>query len=435
MKNFVLKGNILYSKNSDKIEEYPDSYLVCEEGISRGVFRSLPEQYKNLPLKDYGEKLIIPGLVDLHIHAPQYAYRGMGMDLELMDWLQQQAFPEEAKYIDLEYAKKAYGIFAQQMKISATTRASIFATRHSEATKLLMELLEDTGLMTYVGKVNMDNDAPENLIEESADISAAHTIEWLDGIEGRFQRTKPILTPRFIPSCTKALLKKLQQIRTDYDLPVQSHLSENPGEIAFVKELFPEAAFYGDCYDRYDLFGQKPGSPLTKGTIMAHCVYSGDEEIALMKQNGVFIAHCPASNMNISSGIAPVRKYMEQGLHMGLGSDVAGGQTESMFRAMTDAIQMSKMYWRLVDDTKKPLTFDEAFYLATKGGGAFFGKVGSFEEGYELDALVLNDEHLPHPQKLTLHQRLERFAYLGGDVQGIVSKYVAGQCILKEQTA
>ncbi|MDD3252219.1 MAG: amidohydrolase family protein [Lachnospiraceae bacterium] len=430
MNSFVLKGNVLFSENLDRIGAYPDHFLVCEDGLCRGVFRELPERYALLPVTDYGDNLIIPGLVDLHIHAPQYAYRGMGMDLELMDWLQQQAFLEEAKYADEAYANRAYSMFAEQMKKSATTRASIFATQHRGATEILMDLLEETGLVTCVGKINMDQDAPDDLIEPSADISAYNTIGWINHTSGKYQRTKPILTPRFIPSCTKQLLEKLREVRRTYDLPVQSHLSENPGEVALVKQLFPEAAFYGHCYDRYDLFGRKPESEFTGETIMAHCVYSTDEEIRLLKQNGVYVAHCPASNMNLSSGIAPIRMYLELGLRVGLGSDVAGGQTESIFRAMTDAIQVSKLYWRLVDKSSKQLIFDEVFYLATRGGGAFFGKVGSFEDGYEFDALVLNDAGLPHPQKLNLHQRLERFAYLSADSDGIVSKYVAGKRIL-----
>lgn len=430
MKNFVWKGNVLFSPTPDKLESWPAGYLVCENGTCRGVYDTLPEQYRALPLCDWGDRLVVPGLVDLHIHAPQYAFRGMGMDEELMDWLQQETFPEEARYADLDYALKAYSIFVEQLKNSATTRAAIFATQHRASTMLLMELLEDTGLMTYVGKINMDQEAPEELVEESADMSAYNTFGWINRISGKFQRTKPILTPRFIPSCSRKLLEELREVRRTYDLPVQSHLSENPGEITFVKELFPEQPFYGACYDSYDLFGSRPDGNYTGKTIMAHCVYSDEEEISLIKRNGVFIAHCPASNMNLSSGIAPIRKYMDLGLKVGLGSDVAGGQTESMFRAVTDAIQVSKMYWRYIDNSKTPLRFSEAFYLATKGGGAFFGNVGSFERDYAFDALVLDDSHLPHPQALTPEQRLERFAYLGGDVSGIVAKYVTGRKVI-----
>lgn len=429
MKDFVLKGTVCYSKKQTEIETVSQGYIVCVDGKSCGVFRELPDKYEGLPLYDYGEKLIIPGLVDLHIHAPQFAYRGMGMDLELMDWLGEQAFPEEAKYSDLTYAKKAYTIFVTQMKKSATTRASIFATRHREATGLLMELMEETGLISYVGKINMDREAPDNLKEESAERSAYDTFGWINENEGKYQRTKPILTPRFIPSCTEKLLEELREIRLTYNLPVQSHLSENLGEIEFVKELLPEAKFYGDGYDRYDLFGSIIEDGVEAGTIMAHSVYSGREETELIRKNGVWVAHCPASNMNLSSGIAPIRKYLDMGIRVGLGSDVAGGQSESIFRAMTDAIQVSKLYWRLVDESCKPITFAEAFYLATKGGGEFFGKVGSFEEGYELDAVVLDDSHLPCPHELTPKQRLERFAYLSADGKGIEAKFVAGEKI------
>jgi guanine deaminase len=121
---------------------------------------------------------------------------------------------------------------------------------------------------------------------------------------------------------------------------------------------------------------------------------------------------------------------MDLGLNIGLGSDVAGGHSESIFRAITDAIQVSKMYFRLVDESCKPLVFSEAFYLATKGGGKFFGKVGSFEEGYEFDAVVLDDSVLAHPQELTLAERMERAVYLGLDEKSVSHKFVAGAKII-----
>ena len=142
------------------------------------------------------------------------------------------------------------------------------------------------------------------------------------------------------------------------------------------------------------------------------------------------MAHCPASNMNLTSGIAPIRRYLDKGLRIGLGTDIAGGHSDSVFRAITDAIQVSKMYFRMVDESCKPLVFSEAFYLATKGGGAFFGKVGSFEEDYEFDAVVLDDSILPHPQPLTLAERMERAVYLGLDGRNITAKYAAGRKIL-----
>lgn len=428
--SFVIKGHICQTTDPKALDLHENAYAVCVDGISKGVFDELPEEYAALPLYDYGDVLIFPGMVDLHIHAPQYAFRGMCMDLELMDWLNRYTFPEEEKYEDLAYAQKAYGMFVDALKRSATTRACIFATRHRYATELLMAQMEESGLVSYVGKVNMDREASPALVEESAEHSAQDTFGWINAVKDKFANTKPILTPRFIPCCTDQLMEQLRQIQMTYGIPVQSHLSESKSEMAFVKSLRPDNLFYGDVYNEYDLFGKNDDIGTDVKTVMAHCVWSTDEEVALMKQNGVFVAHCPASNMNLSSGIAPIRKYLDLGLNIGLGSDVAGGHSESIFRAITDTVQMSKMYFRMVDASCKPLVFSEAFYLATKGGGAFFGNVGSLEEGYEFDAVVLDDSILPHPQALTLSERMERAVYLGLDTKGIISKFTAGRKIL-----
>ncbi len=147
-----------------------------------------------------------------------------------------------------------------------------------------------------------------------------------------------------------------------------------------------------------------------------------------MRENGVFVAHSPMSNANLASGVAPVSKYLARGLKVGLASDVAGGETENMFRVMADAIRDSKLRWRLLDQSVAPLTVDQAFYIATLGGGSFFGKVGSFAEGYELDAVVLDDTALDHPQELTLRARLERCIYLADERQ-VHAKYAAGRKI------
>ena len=427
---FVIKGNVCQTTNANGLDLHANAYVVCVDGVSKGVFDVLPDEYAELPLYDYGDALIFPGMVDLHIHAPQYAFRGMCMDLELMDWLNRYTFPEESKYEDLAYAEKAYKLFVDAMKKGATTRVCIFATRHRPATELLMRLMEESGLVSYVGKVNMDREASEALVEAGADISAFTTFGWINAVKDRFHRTKPILTPRFIPCCTDKLMEELREIQMAYGIPVQSHLSESKGEIDFVKFLRPENPFYGDSYNEYDLFGKNDDINTDVKTVMAHCVWSTEDEVELMCKNGVYVAHCPASNMNLTSGIAPIRKYLDQGLNIGLGSDIAGGHSASIFRAITDAIQVSKMYFRMVDESCKPLVFSEAFYLATKGGGSFFGKVGSFEEGYEFDAVVMDDSILAHPQPLTLAERMERAVYLGLDEKNITAKYAAGQKVL-----
>ena len=420
MKNFVLKGSICYSKAKNAMEVMDQGYLVCLDGKSQGVYKVLPEKFRDLEMIDYTGKIIIPGLTDLHVHAPQYAFRGLGMDLELLDWLNTNTFPEESKYKDLEYAKRAYEIFVNDLKKSATTRACIFATLHVEATKLLMDELEKTGLKTMVGKVNMDRNSPEYLCEKSAQESFDATVAWVEDVVSKYENTQPILTPRFIPTCSDELMNKLSEIQKKYKLPMQSHLSENQGEIAWVKELCPNSAFYGDAYDQFDLFGGDCN------TIMAHCVSSNEEEMNRIDEKGVFIAHCPQSNTNLSSGVAPIRTYLDRNMKMGLGSDIAGGASISILRAMADAIQCSKLRWRLLDDSLAPVTFEEAFYLGTVGGGEFFGKVGSFEEDYEFDAVVLDDSNLLYPQELGVKERLERMIYLS-DERNIVGKYVSGK--------
>ena len=148
-----------------------------------------------------------------------------------------------------------------------------------------------------------------------------------------------------------------------------------------------------------------------------------------MKERGTFVAHCPQSNANLSSGIAPVRRYLDEGLNVGLGSDIAGGSSLSILRAMADAVQVSKLRWRLQDQSLKPLTAAEAFYLGTAGGGAFFGPVGRFEPGYEMDAVVLDDARLSAPFPLTVEERVERAIYLSDD-RDIVKKFVRGRCVL-----
>jgi len=421
-KNFVLKGNVCYSASRTELKIIEKGFVVSENGISKGAFETLPAQYNDFEVIDYGDNLIIPGLTDLHVHAPQFSFRGLGMDMELLDWLNTYTFPEEAKYKDMEYAKNSYAEFLKALNNSPNTRSVIFATAHVEPTLLLMDELEKIGQVSMVGKVNMDRNSHSDLQEKSAEFSASETRRWLDlTAEKNYENIYPILTPRFIPSCTDELMHKLKEIETDYKIPLQSHLSENQGEIAWVKELVPNSVNYGDAYDKFGLFGQD--SP----TIMAHCVWSDDTEKALMKKNNVFVAHCPQSNINLASGIAPIRDFLNKNIPVGLGSDIAGGVHMSIFRAMVDAISVSKLYWRLVDSDCKPLTVEEAFYLGTIGGGKFFGNVGSFEDGYEFDAVILDDSKiLPGRNDFSVTDRLARCIYLAAD-DTIHAKYIRGK--------
>ena len=417
-KSFVLHGNVCYNTTPQEVRCVPGGYAVCVDGLSAGVFDELPERYACLPVVECEDQLVIPGMSDIHLHAPQYAFRGTGMDLELLDWLNTYTFPEEAHYADLGYAEKAYSIFSDDLRKSATTRAVVFGTLHVEGTELLMDKLEATGLSTYVGKVNMDRNGGENLEEDTAR-SVADTLRWLDEVDGRYERTRPIITPRFTPSVTDELMAELAKIAHGRDLPVQSHLSENPSECGWVKELCPWSSCYGDAYDHFGMLGAR--------TVMAHCVYSDETETELLRRTGTYVAHCPQSNAQLSSGIAPIRRYLELGMNVGLGTDVAGGANLSMFRCMADAVAVSKLRWRLVDEGLAALTTQEALWLATVGGGSFFGKVGSFEEGYEFDALVLDDSNIRAPREMSVWERLERYVYLAEEGGRLVHKYVAGR--------
>lgn len=414
----ILKGNIIYTENSDLFNIVKNGYIVVEGKFIDGVYKNLPKKYKNIKIIDYSNNLIIPGFVDLHTHASQFAIRGIGYDKELLPWLETYTFVEEGKFGDIDYATMIYKEFVNELYNQGTTRAVIFATIHTEATEILMELLEEKGIFSYVGKVNMDRNCPDTLKENSED-SVKDTNKWIQGCSEKYNYVKPIITPRFAPSCTSYLMKELGDIAIKNTMPVQSHLSENLSEIQWVKELHPECENYGEVYNKFNLFGQ------TK-TVMAHCVHLTEEEINTIIENEVVIAHCPTSNENLSSGIAPINKLLRKKVRIGLGSDIAGGESVSMFSVMASAIKMSKLRKVCFKEEEKPLTLQEVFYLATKGGGKFFGKVGSFEEGYEFDALVIDDSNLWKENIGSIEERIERLVYLG-DGKDIITRYTSGR--------
>ena len=422
MKDFALKGDILYSKSLNKVSQHENSYLVCVDGKSEGVFKKLPTKYKGIKVYDYSGYLIIPGLIDMHLHAPQYIFIGLHMDMKLLDWLNTYTFPAEAKYKSLAFAKKAYDIFVHDLTYTSTTRFSMFATIHNEATLYLMNELEKIGFKGFVGKVNMDRNSPKYLIETTSK-SVKKTLEWLSACEN-FKNIKPIITPRFIPSCTDELMKNLSKIMIDYNLPVQSHLSENRSEVKWVKELMPKAKSYEEAYNRFGMLGS------TNKSIMAHYVWPDEKGIELMKNGNVWVAHSPSSNRNLSSGIAPIGRYLREGIKVGLATDVAGGSYLSMFRAIEDAITTSKIRNCLFDSEYYNVTIEQSLYLATLGGGEFFGKVGSFDKGYEFDAIVLNERDIPTVlmSELNLIERFERYIYRSHT--NVYAKFIAGKKIV-----
>ena len=414
----VYKAHILYTKEKSHFEVLENGYIAVDtEGRVAGVASNLAGlNCGDAKVVDFGNKLLIPAMNDMHVHAPQVHNQGVAMDLELLPWLQNYTFPEESKYADVEYAERMYRRFLHTQWLFGTMRSVVFGTVHTESTRKLMHLYQETGMGALVGKVAMNRNCPDTLSE---DVEAA--VAGNESLIAEFNRpgarVRPIITPRFVPSCTPELLKACGELAAKYQLPVQSHLSENTSEIAWVAELEPDSENYGDAYNRYGLFGQTP-------TIMAHCVWTHGKELELMKRNGVMVAHCPTSNFNIASGMAPIRTFLDEGLRVGLGSDISGGHDLNMFRMLVYAIQVSKMQYQQNHD-KAFLTLPEIFWIATKSAGSFFGKVGSFEPGYDFDALVIDDDIL-YPDEYSLIHRLERFIYLGDDRQ-IVHRFCCGR--------
>lgn len=413
----AVKGNVMFSASPEEILTFASSHIIYKNGIIEGIFQELPERYQGIEVLDYGDKIIIPGFVDLHVHAPQFYQRGMGMDMELIEWLEKYTFHQEKRFSDLSHARKAYAHFTDELVKRGTLCACIFATVHKPATELLFSMLSAAGIYAFVGKVEMDRNCPDAL-KGAPDICLKETEELILKY-GKDDRVKPILTPRFVPTCSEELMKGLGRLASKYGVPVQSHLSENKDEVKYVRKLHQNSPGYAHVYNEAGLFGQTP-------TLMAHCVYLTEQELELLVQNGVVAVHCPDSNLNLASGIMPVRKMIKKGIRVGLGSDVGGGHNLSMNGAIVSAIQMSKVM-KVLDPENEPLTLEECFYMATKGGGSFFGKTGSFQAGFRFDAIIVDDASLGE-EGLPLKDRLQRFIYIGDD-RNITARFVNGRRI------
>ena len=399
----IIKGTILSAPALGQLEAVPGGYLVAVDGAIQGIYPVLPEQYAGAPVEDFGDALILQSFADLHLHAPQYPMLGMGMDLPLLDWLNAYAFPTEARFADTGYAREIYRRLARELIANGTTRVCMFSSLHTDATLILMEELEKAGVTGRVGKVNMDRNALPGVLEETTEESMRETLRWLDESQD-FRLVKPILTPRFTPSCTDGLMAFLGKLASERDLPVQSHLSENQAEVEWVRQLHPDCGQYWETYAKYGLWNSR--------TLMAHCVWSDGRERAAMKAAGVTAVHCPDSNQNICSGVAPVRAMLDEGVKVALGSDIAGGDHLHMFDVTAAAIRASKAR-RVLDGWRTDfLTVAEGWYLATSAGASYFGEAPGFAPGNPLHAIVLSDDELPQPHPLTPRERLERAVYL-----------------------
>lgn len=397
----VLKGTILSAPALGELEAVENGYLVAEDGVIRGVYGVLPQEYAQAEVEDWGDALILQSFSDMHLHAPQYPMLGMGLDLPLMEWLKKYPFPLEAKYTDTDYARTVYRKLARDLAAAGTTRVCIFSSLHRPATLVLMEELEAAGITGYVGKVNMDRSMVDYL-SETTEESKRETLQWLEDSR-RFKLVRPILTPRFTPSCTDELLRFLGDLAHQYGLPVQSHLSENDAEMETVLNLCPDCQQYWESYAKRGLW--------TDRTLMAHCVWSDQRERKAMADAGVTMVHCGDSNWDLCSGTAAVRAMLDEGVKVCLGSDCAGGDNIDMFHAVVAAIRASKVRY-LMDGKVRPfLSVAEAWYLAVSAPNAFFGEKPGFAPGNRLNAMVLSDDQELSPHPLTTAERLERAVY------------------------
>ncbi|XP_069817951.1 guanine deaminase isoform X2 [Dendropsophus ebraccatus] len=415
-------------------------------------------------IQELGEnEFFMPGMIDTHIHAPQYPFIGTGMERPLLEWLEYTTFPVEETFSDVEIARNIYDAVVRRTLRNGTTTACYFATIHTDASIVLADTASQYGQRAFIGKVCMDHNDVYEKYSETTEESIGETERFVEVLKKRkFDRVKPIITPRFAISCSERLLKELGRFADEHDLHIQSHISESPAEIKKVQRLFPAYKNYTEVYDRNKL--------LTNKTVMAHGCYLTDEELQLFRERGAAISHCPNSNISLCSGHLNVRNVLNHRVKMGLGTDIAGGYSISILDAIRKAIETSKIL--LMERTKNEqdnnktekeqkkntmlneitedaqnrimkteefenvLNYKEAFRLATMGGSEALSidhLTGNFEVGKEFDALLINPEATDSPFEAFSHiskeEMLQRFLYLGDD-RNIKEVYVAGRCVV-----
>lgn len=392
-------------------------------------------------------EFFFPGLVDTHIHASQYPNNGVFGASTLLDWLERYTFPLEASLADLHKARAVYARCIARTLAAGTTTAAYYATRDAGSTNLLATMCAAFGQRALVGRCAMDRLSPDYYVDADVDSSIEDTRRCIahcaslaaDGT--RPGLVTPVITPRFAPSCSAELLAGLGALAAETGLPVQTHISENAGEITLVKQLFPGTAHYADVYDRAGL--------LTERTILAHAVHLSAEEVALVATRGAKVSHCPVSNMCLQSGMAPVKRLVRAGIDIGLGTDVSGGYAPSVLVAARQAALTARMValeQRCDDDI---VSVPEALYLATRGGAKVVGlgdRVGAFEVGMEWDALLvgLGPSHASEHAALNLDdgpvdlfgweswdEKIAKWVYTG-DERNTLGVWVAGRRVYEK---
>ncbi|XP_056147500.1 guanine deaminase-like [Lampris incognitus] len=368
----------------------------------------------------------MPGMVDTHIHACQYSFAGTALDLPLFQWLNAYKFPAESRFEDLEFACSVYTQVVKRTLKNGTTSACYFATTHTDASLLLGQIANSFGQRALVGKVSVDNAAKD--YTETYQESKEETCRFVEELlKKTYPLVRPVVTPGSAMSCSGALLEHLGEIARSKNLHIQSHISEVKEQVKIIKKLFPESESFTDVYHKHCL--------LTDKTVLAHGCYLSDEELALFRQTGASLSHCPNSNISLRSGMLDVRKVLNHKVKLGLGTDVAGGYSASMLDAVRRTLDTSKVL-SIQNPDYHTLTFEEVFRLATLGGSQALSmddRTGNFEVGKDFDALRVNVAVPGGPIDLFQSDgpkiRLEKFLNLGDD-RNIVEVYVAGKKVV-----
>lgn len=414
----IYHGDIVYAKDPDHLAVEGGGYLVVRDGFVEEICPVLPAQYASIPVTEYGRGLIIPAFSDLHIHASQFVQRGIGMDKLLFDWLNDYTFPQEARFASMAYAKSVYDAVVNELIRHGTFHASLFTTIHYDASSYLFHALEERGLHAYVGKVNMDCNSPEFLCEKTEE-SLRQTERFLSEHAGG-KTVRPILTPRFAPTCSEKLITGLGKLSERYHCGLQTHLCESIAEVETTLDMFRNYRADGEIYERAGLLDNGP-------SIFAHFIFPSPLDIEILTRHKSMTVHCPDATTSVTAGIMPTERLHTQGIDISLGTDIGAGQSAAVYRQVARAVQLSKLKEFYEPKESRRISFARAFYMATKAGGSVFDRVGSLEPGYRFNALVIDDLE-DDGVVLTPEERLERFCYAGDD-RNIIERYLNGSTL------
>ncbi|KZY64903.1 guanine deaminase [Oleiphilus sp. HI0071] len=401
-------------------EFFEDGALVVNDGhvVELGEASELLAKHTTAEIVDYTGKLIIPGMIDTHIHFPQVEVIASYGE-QLLDWLNNYTFPAERQFEDKEYASNIANFFLDELLKCGTTTALVFGTVHKQSVEAFFEASEQRNTRMICGKVMMDRNAPEYLTDtpESAYQDSKALIEaWHE--KGRQLYA---VTPRFAITSTEAQLEKAGQLIAEHpSVFMQTHISENHDEVAFVDELFPDAIDYLDVYDRYGLLGPR--------AVFAHGIHLYPREHQRLRETGSSVSFCPTSNLFLGSGLLDIRQLEREQVNYSVATDVGGGTSFSMLTTLAEAYKINQ----LQNHSLSPL---KSMYMATLGNAKSLqldDKIGSFQAGREADFAVLDYDATPlmslkQSKCKTLDEKLFAMIILGDD-RAVKATYVAGEC-------